>query len=84
MERSPFAELLPGEEYWRAHYHWLLAQGYQLRPRLHPDWIPSWEKNPNQKVTDGEDWMGSHVSSHNVLTTFYSSCGKGKQNHGRH
>lgn len=84
MERSPFAKLLSGERYWRDHYHWLLDQGYQLRPRLHPEWIPSWEKDPSRKVTDGEDWIASHVSKCDVFNGGHDSCIAAKQNNGCH
>ncbi|KAF5379460.1 hypothetical protein D9615_006614 [Tricholomella constricta] len=30
------------EEFWVEHYHFLLSNGYQLRPRYNPDWVPSW------------------------------------------
>lgn len=36
------AELEPHEKSWMERYHMLLAQGFQLRPRLRPDWQPSW------------------------------------------
>lgn len=31
-----------GEQFWCDRYHDLLTRGYQLRPRYHPDWKPSW------------------------------------------
>lgn len=34
--------LRPSEIWWRDNYIWLLEQGYKLRPRYHPDWVPSW------------------------------------------
>ncbi|KAJ3712479.1 kinase-like domain-containing protein [Lentinula raphanica] len=34
--------LWPSEIVWREHYHWLKSKGYLLRPRYHPDWVPSW------------------------------------------
>ncbi|KAF5379491.1 hypothetical protein D9615_006618 [Tricholomella constricta] len=33
---------LEQEEFWVEHYNFLLSHGYQLRPRYHPDWVPSW------------------------------------------
>ncbi|KAJ3477236.1 hypothetical protein NLI96_g10603 [Meripilus lineatus] len=39
--RPPKSNLLPGEEFWRDHQVWLQEQGYMLRPRYHPDWVPS-------------------------------------------
>ena len=35
-------ELEPHEKTWMERYHMLLAQGLQLRPRMRPDWQPSW------------------------------------------
>ncbi|CAK5278249.1 unnamed protein product [Mycena citricolor] len=32
------------EEFWRSCHPFLLARGYQLRPRYDPDWNPSWTK----------------------------------------
>ncbi|KAL5536301.1 hypothetical protein ACEPAF_122 [Sanghuangporus sanghuang] len=40
-ERIPF-DLNDGERWWRDHYDMLKDHGYQLRPRFHPDWKPSW------------------------------------------
>lgn len=31
------------EVYWRERYNWLKDCGYLLRPRYHPDWVPSWK-----------------------------------------
>ncbi|KAJ3831380.1 kinase-like domain-containing protein [Lentinula raphanica] len=30
------------EIFWRDHYEWLKCKGYLLRPRYHPNWVPSW------------------------------------------
>lgn len=35
-------ELTTGELFWRDRYEWLSEQGYMLRPRYNPDWVPSW------------------------------------------
>ncbi|KAJ7480034.1 hypothetical protein B0H11DRAFT_2422641 [Mycena galericulata] len=32
------------EQFWIAHQSFLLSQGYLLRPRFHPDWVPAWKK----------------------------------------
>ncbi|KAG5349244.1 hypothetical protein E4T56_gene5917 [Termitomyces sp. T112] len=34
--------LTPAEYLWRDHYDFLKERGYTLRPRYHPEWIPSW------------------------------------------
>ncbi|KAJ6554572.1 kinase-like domain-containing protein [Mycena capillaripes] len=39
---KPETPLFEDEEFWVDMQPFLLAQGYQLRPRYHPDWIPSW------------------------------------------
>ncbi|KAF6754147.1 other/AgaK1 protein kinase [Ephemerocybe angulata] len=48
--REPFG-LVQHEIYWRDRYDWLLEHGYRLRPRYHPDWVPSWKTN--SKLTAG-------------------------------
>ncbi|KAG1767444.1 hypothetical protein EDD22DRAFT_875894 [Suillus occidentalis] len=35
--------LSSGETWWSQQYQWLRGQGYLLRPRYSPDWVPSWE-----------------------------------------
>ena len=44
----------PAEIFWADHYRWLESQGYKLRPRYHPDWIPTWKKS-NKWVLRCED-----------------------------
>lgn len=46
--------LLSEEVYWRDHYTWLVEQGYMLRPRYKPGWIPSW-KDTGRRWTRFED-----------------------------
>ncbi|KAG2135812.1 hypothetical protein DEU56DRAFT_806642 [Suillus clintonianus] len=41
-ERRPGA-LSPSEIWWSQQYRWLKAQGYLLRPRYAPEWVPSWD-----------------------------------------
>ncbi|KAH6884706.1 hypothetical protein BKA70DRAFT_137394 [Coprinopsis sp. MPI-PUGE-AT-0042] len=43
------------ELYWKDHYHWLLEQGYRLRSRYHPDWIPSWKDDKTKRMRSCED-----------------------------
>ena len=40
--RTPGA-LAEREIWWCQQYQWLKGQGYLLRPRYAPDWVPSWE-----------------------------------------
>ncbi|KAI0629614.1 hypothetical protein C8Q77DRAFT_1076079 [Trametes polyzona] len=35
-------ELMPWEFVWRDRYQYLQDNGYELRPRYHPNWSPSW------------------------------------------
>ena len=39
---SHFDSLGLTEIFWRDTFTWFKDQGYQLRPRFAPDWIPSW------------------------------------------
>ncbi|KAF4621101.1 hypothetical protein D9613_000141 [Agrocybe pediades] len=43
--------LSDSEIYWREHYDWLYQCGYELRPRYHPDWVPSWVRDPELKMS---------------------------------
>lgn len=49
-------ELKPEEVWWRDRYEWLKGQGYVLRSRYRPDWIPSWKTKhkPYWKCDDGQ------------------------------
>ncbi|KAJ3551172.1 hypothetical protein NM688_g4864 [Phlebia brevispora] len=40
---TTYGRLKEHELWWRDHQPWLKERGYQLRPRYHPDWKPSWE-----------------------------------------
>lgn len=44
------------EFFWRTHYDWFKSQGYQIRPRFAPDWVPSW-KGTNKDETECEDGL---------------------------
>ncbi|CAL1706289.1 unnamed protein product [Somion occarium] len=43
------------EVYWRDRQVWLEAQGYMLRPRYHPNWVPSWKDKSNPDLFRIED-----------------------------
>ena len=63
--------LLPYEEIWVTLYPFLLSRGYKLRPRYHPEWIPSWTGDPDTFAAfHSEDGIPS-VS----LTIFVKSVG---------
>ncbi|KAH8115230.1 kinase-like domain-containing protein [Phellopilus nigrolimitatus] len=42
IESDGSFSLLGSECWWRDRYDFLLSRGYQLRPRYHPGWKPSW------------------------------------------
>ncbi|KAJ7154563.1 kinase-like domain-containing protein [Mycena filopes] len=57
MKLSPDTEnppLLIVERFWASIQPFLLTEGYQLRPRYRPDWVPSWtvKKNRHQQYED--------------------------------
>jgi len=56
--------LFGSELWWREHYHDIEDQGYVLRPRYHPNWVPSWKKSGKDffRVEDGQPTLVS-VSS---------------------
>ena len=48
LEFTRFGDPLDGEQlaspelWWSQHYQWFKDNGYLLRPRYAPDWVPSW------------------------------------------
>ncbi|KAF7306395.1 Protein kinase domain-containing protein [Mycena indigotica] len=42
------------EHFWVNHQRFLRSRGYELRPRYHSDWVPSWTL-PGATVGDNED-----------------------------
>ncbi|KAI0725479.1 hypothetical protein C8Q72DRAFT_999472 [Fomitopsis betulina] len=56
-------ELKPEEVWWRDRYEWLKGQGYVLRSRYRPDWIPSWKTKhkPYWKCDDGQAILVPHL-----------------------
>ncbi|KAF8508800.1 hypothetical protein JB92DRAFT_2950951 [Gautieria morchelliformis] len=53
-----FSTLEPTEIFWADQYRWLESQGYLLRPRYHPNWIPTW-KRTKKYITHCEDSYSS-------------------------
>ncbi|KAJ6505796.1 kinase-like domain-containing protein [Mycena vitilis] len=49
-----------GEKWWAKNQSFILTQGYKLRPRYEPNWVPSWTINPKG---DHEDGLKSYLSS---------------------
>lgn len=80
----PASNLFPYEAFWRDHQVWLQEKGYMLRPRFHPDWIPSSLSLDKGSTFEPEDTCISFVSSiwspgHSTLLTIsadgtYSRC----------
>ena len=79
LERAVFGDaptnkpghLIEPELWWSQHYHWLKDNGYLLRPRYAPDWIPSWERNNTNWVLC-EDGHEAPVSIIHVRGSFAS------------
>ncbi|EAU85847.2 other/AgaK1 protein kinase [Coprinopsis cinerea okayama7 len=60
-----FDELGRSEVYWRDHYEWFKEQGFELRARYKPGWIPSWKTDPTLKPglsEDSEMFNRSHLN----------------------
>ncbi|KAJ7128829.1 kinase-like domain-containing protein [Mycena crocata] len=47
------------EEWWVMNYPFLLSQGYKLRRRYEPNWVPSWWK-PEDNTEEHEDELQTH------------------------
>ncbi|KAJ3520093.1 hypothetical protein NMY22_g12902 [Coprinellus aureogranulatus] len=47
QESSADWRLRPHEEVWVTLNPFLLSRGYKLRPRYHPEWVPSWTNDPD-------------------------------------
>jgi len=62
-DASPKEEgaLYSTEIFWRDRQPWLKEQGYTLRARYHPDWVPSWKQHPRKPRYRCEDGIGSGV-----------------------
>jgi hypothetical protein len=69
--------LFPSELWWRDHYDIIRRSGYELRPRYHPDWVPSWKKRGRDffTVEDGQPCLVSLVLLLSPALTDYISCG---------
>ena len=61
---------LMSEEWWRDRYHVLEKRGYRLRPKYHPDWVPSWKKSGKGTWT-GEDGRLSLVSIVHLISSMH-------------
>ncbi|KAF8998442.1 hypothetical protein BDZ89DRAFT_1083204 [Hymenopellis radicata] len=51
------------EQFWVTHYSYLLENGYRLRFRYQPDWIPSWlGAGPECLMDTFEDWHSTYIT----------------------
>ncbi|KAJ6473795.1 hypothetical protein C8R45DRAFT_779423, partial [Mycena sanguinolenta] len=50
------------EQFWVSSYEFLLSCGYQLRPRYHPHWVPSWGKR-HPIVHECDDWLVNYKTN---------------------
>ena len=69
--------LFDSELWWQDHYHDIEDHGYQLRPRYHPGWEPSWKKSGKAFSTteDGQPSLVSAVSPRIPELIFASVAG---------
>lgn len=52
---------------WQQRQPSLARHGYMLRPRYHPDWVPSWKNKPDWNPMNCEDFHPLPVRYHSVL-----------------
>ena len=57
--------LVEYETWWSQHYEWLRGQGFLLRQRYAPDWVPSWQGKELDPLWY-EDARGSKVGTFNT------------------
>jgi hypothetical protein len=57
--------LFRNEEWWRDQYSAIYGRGYDLRPRYHPNWVPSWTRSGRDfyAVEDGQPTIVSGLLS---------------------
>ncbi|KAF7375711.1 Protein kinase domain-containing protein [Mycena sanguinolenta] len=51
------------EQFWVDSYEFLLSRGYQLRPRYHPDWVPSWGPKRHPIGDQCDDFLASYTTN---------------------
>nr|VWO99326.1 Ubiquitin ligase complex F-box protein GRR1, putative [Ganoderma boninense] len=71
-----FAKLAPVEIAWRDRQQYLELCGYMLRRRYHPEWQPSWKKDPTIRDRDAEDSISTHMLRHNLMDARRISDGR--------
>ena len=62
-EDKEIGTLFRSEVWWRDHYEDIRRCGYQLRPRYHPGWVPSWRGSNKDffSVEDGQPCLVSVI-----------------------
>jgi hypothetical protein len=62
--------LFRNEEFWRDNYGYLKDRGYLLRPRFHPDWVPSWRTRGGDpsKAEDAAVFPVSRLAASHIVT----------------
>ena len=66
--------LVTTEQWWRDRYHEIAKRGYQLPPRYHPNWRPSWLKSGKDfyTVQDGQPTIVRVVVMNSFLLSLHS------------
>lgn len=62
LQNHASLKLLPLELWWRDRQVWLQEKGYMLRPRYHPNWVPSSGDTPDI-FSKNEDSINLTVST---------------------
>ncbi|KAH9926080.1 kinase-like domain-containing protein [Amylocystis lapponica] len=66
VTRDGWYDLLITETFWRDRHHFLVCHGYDLRPRYHPDWSPSW-LGTNKEPAFCEDSISLQVTTCHII-----------------
>ncbi|KAF9544086.1 hypothetical protein CPC08DRAFT_716571 [Agrocybe pediades] len=69
-ERRPadnLQSLMRAEYIWRDHYDWLLENGYQLRPRYAPGWVPSWKASGKSRLRSEDGYPTGFAAINDAL-----------------
>jgi len=74
--------LSQSEVWWRDRYRALESCGYKLRPRYHPDWVPSWKMSGKEFWTV-EDGQSPQVSVVRLISFMPSNLALVTYNDGR-
>ena len=72
-ERPPTTNLMEDEVFWKDQQVWLQEKGYMLRPRYHPNWVPSAQTKPGPARIH-EDTICPLVGAFNSVLFFTDLC----------